>query len=116
LVAVIPVSVSIAVIGHFAGGYTSSQHRCDHFDMPRRRINKTRPRPRISRRAVWLTGRELQVLGLMATGMKNREISAALSITHGTVKMHVHNILSKLDVTSRTGAITRALADHLLSI
>jgi two-component system NarL family response regulator len=52
----------------------------------------------------------------MATGMKNREISAALSITHGTVKMHVHNILSKLDVTSRTGAITRALADHLLSI
>jgi two-component system NarL family response regulator len=52
----------------------------------------------------------------MATGMKNREISAALSITHGTVKMHVHNILSKLDVTSRTGAIARALADHLLSI
>jgi two-component system NarL family response regulator len=84
--------------------------------MPRKGIHKTRSRSRTNRRAVWLTGRELEVLRLIATGMKNKEISAALSITHGTVKMHVHNILSKLGVTSRTGAIARALADDLVSI
>jgi two-component system NarL family response regulator len=48
--------------------------------------------------------------------MTNSQISAALSITQGTVKIHVHNILAKLDVNSRTGAIAKALAGHLLSI
>jgi two-component system, NarL family, response regulator len=84
--------------------------------MRRKGIPTTRSGSRIRRRPVWLTRRELEVLGLMATGMKNREISAALSITQGTVKIHVHNILSKLGVTSRTGAIAKALAGHLLSI
>jgi two-component system NarL family response regulator len=84
--------------------------------MSRKGIHKTRSPSRIHRRAVWLTRREHEVLGLMATGMKNREIGAALSITQGTVKIHVHNILSKLGVNSRTGAIAKALADHLLSI
>ena len=84
--------------------------------MPRKGIHKPRSRSRTHRRAVSLTSRELQVLSLMATGMKNREISAALSITQGTVKIHVHNILGKLGVTSRTGAIAKALADHVLSM
>ena len=84
--------------------------------MPRKGIHKPSSRSRTHRRAVWLTGRELEVLSLMATGMKNREISAALSITNGTVKIHVHSILSKLDVNSRTGAIAKALTDHLLPV
>ena len=86
------------------------------MDTPRKGFRKIRSRSRIRRRAVWLTRRELEVLGLMATGMKNREISASLSITQGTVKIHVHNILSKLDVNSRTAAITKAVTEHLLSI
>ena len=86
------------------------------MDTPRKGFRKIRSRSRSRRRAVWLTRRELEVLGLMATGMKNREISAALSITQGTVKIHVHNILSKLDVNSRTAAITKAVTEHLLSI
>ena len=84
--------------------------------MPRKRLYKPSSRSRIHRRTVSLTRRELEVLGLMATGMKNREISAALSITQGTVKIHVHNILSKLDVNSRTAAIAKAVTEHLLSI
>ena len=86
------------------------------MDKPRKGFRKIRSRSRIRRRAVWLTRRELEVLGLMATGMKNREISASLSITQGTVKIHVHNILSKLDVNSRTAAIAKAVTEHLLSI
>ena len=61
-----------------------------------------------------LTRRELEVLRLMATNMRNREIGVALCITQGTVKIHVHNILSKLGVNSRTGAIAKALIGHLV--
>jgi two-component system NarL family response regulator len=84
--------------------------------MRREGIPTTRSGSRIRRRAVWLTRRELEVLGLMATGTKNREISETLSITEGTVKIHAHNILSKLGVNSRTGAIAKALADNLVSM
>jgi DNA-binding NarL/FixJ family response regulator len=63
-----------------------------------------------------LTPRELEILNLMAQAMSNREISTALLITEGTVKMHVHNTLLKLGVNSRTRAIARGLKLHLLHI
>ena len=49
-----------------------------------------------------LTARELEVLKLIVKGMSNREIGAALTISTGTVKIHVNNILSKLGVSDRT--------------
>jgi two-component system nitrate/nitrite response regulator NarL len=61
-----------------------------------------------------LTKREIDVLRLMAIGLQNKEIGAVLSITEGTVKIHVHNILSKLDVSSRSRAIARVLSEFLL--
>ena len=63
-----------------------------------------------------LTRRELQVLRLIATDMSNREIASALFITEGTVKIHVHHILSKLGVNSRTGAIAQSLKRRLLRL
>jgi LuxR family maltose regulon positive regulatory protein len=54
-----------------------------------------------------LTEREQEVLGLVAKGLSNREIAEALFITLGTVKKHLNNIFSKLDVKSRMQAITR---------
>ena len=63
-----------------------------------------------------LTKRELAVLDLMARGMTNKDIAAVLAIGEGTVKIHVHNILSKLGVNSRTGAVTAGLKKRLLSI
>ena len=54
-----------------------------------------------------LTEREQEVLGLVAKGLSNREIAEALFITLGTVKKHLNNTFSKLDVKSRTQAITR---------
>lgn len=56
-----------------------------------------------------LTAREREVLGLVARGMGNREIGVELAITEGTVKVHINNILSKLNVGSRTEAATLAL-------
>lgn len=63
-----------------------------------------------------LTDRELEVLRLMAAGKSNREIGADLFITVGTVKAHVNNILSKLDVSDRTQAVITALKRGLVSL
>lgn len=51
-----------------------------------------------------LTPREQEVLDLVAEGMTNQEIAEQLVITEGTVKNHVHSILTKLDVRSRQDA------------
>jgi LuxR family maltose regulon positive regulatory protein len=55
-----------------------------------------------------LSERELEVLGLVAQGLSNREIAGRLFITVGTVKTHVHNIHGKLGVQRRTEAAARA--------
>jgi NarL family two-component system response regulator LiaR len=49
-----------------------------------------------------LTSRELEVARLVAQGLSNREIAQHLTISHRTVKTHVSNILSKLDLSDRT--------------
>ena len=51
-----------------------------------------------------LTPRELEVLALIDKGLTNREIGERLFIEVGTVKNHVHNLLTKLDVGSREDA------------
>jgi LuxR family maltose regulon positive regulatory protein len=55
-----------------------------------------------------LTGRELELLQLVADGLSNREIAARLFIALGTVKSHVHNIYGKLDAQNRAQAVARA--------
>ena len=61
-----------------------------------------------------LTERELEILRLMASGIGNREIAAALVLREGTVKNHVSSIFSKLGVTDRTKAVLRAIAAGLV--
>lgn len=62
-----------------------------------------------------LTPREQEILSLMATGKSNQEIAEALYITPGTVRVHVHAILQKLDVRDRTQAAIIALQNRLLT-
>ncbi len=56
-----------------------------------------------------LTPRETEVIRLMAGGYSNKEISAALSKSEGTIKNHVSNILAKLGVRDRTRAVLKAI-------
>ena len=55
-----------------------------------------------------LSEREFEILRLLATGTTNREIAGTLFLAEGTVKNHVTNILSKLQVRDRTQAALKA--------
>jgi ATP/maltotriose-dependent transcriptional regulator MalT len=60
-----------------------------------------------------LTGREVEVLRLVAAGRTNPEIAATLVLSEKTVARHLSNIFGKLDVTSRTAAAAFAFRHHL---
>ena len=63
-----------------------------------------------------LTAREVQVIELVAQGMRNREIAAALGISEETAQVHVKNILAKFDVKDRTAAVNVALRRGIIHI
>lgn len=61
-----------------------------------------------------LTPREQEVLGMLAEGASNKSIAHRLSISEHTVKFHVSSIFGKLNVTTRTEAVTQGLKIGLL--
>ena len=58
--------------------------------------------------ATMLTPREIELVRMVASGLRNKEIGAKLSITEGTVKIHLHNIYEKLQVKGRTELVLLA--------
>jgi len=63
-----------------------------------------------------LTPREIEVLRFVAKGMANKEIAHELGTASGTIKMHIQNILAKLDASDRTHAVTIALERGILHL
>ena len=63
-----------------------------------------------------LSTREIEVLRFLVSGRRNRDIAAALSITEGTVKLHVSSILGKLGAEDRTEAVTMALQRGIIQL
>ena len=63
-----------------------------------------------------LTEREMEVLNLVAQGQSNQRIADGMFISIATVKAHVSNILSKLQVSSRTEAIAYAIKHRLVTL
>lgn len=61
-----------------------------------------------------LTARERQVLALVGEGRSNREIATILVISERTARTHVSNVLSKLNLTSRTQAALMAIREGLV--
>ncbi len=60
-----------------------------------------------------LTQREQQILGCLAKGESNKVIARNLGISHDTVKLHVHNIFAKLNLSSRVEAAVFAVEQRL---
>lgn len=72
---------------------------------------------RMSERALSpLSERETEVLGLVSKGLSNKEIGSALGVTEGTVKLHITNIFSKLEVNSRTEALVVGVQRGIIDI
>jgi RNA polymerase sigma factor (sigma-70 family) len=61
-----------------------------------------------------LTRREREVLRLIAEGLSNQKIATKLDVSEHTVKRHVANILTKLDLPSRAAAAAHAARGDLL--
>jgi DNA-binding NarL/FixJ family response regulator len=61
-----------------------------------------------------LSQREIEVLLVLAKGLRNREIAQALVISEKTVERHLENIYNKLDITSRTSAVVYAVQNGLI--
>jgi NarL family two-component system response regulator LiaR len=63
-----------------------------------------------------LTAREKEVLRLVAQGLSNKAVARALHLSEGTARIHVSNILGKLNALSRTEAAVRAVQLGLISL
>lgn len=63
-----------------------------------------------------LTRREVEVMELLAQGLRNKEIAASLGISEGTIQVHVKSIFAKLSVNDRTAAVRVALQRGIVHI
>jgi LuxR family transcriptional regulator, maltose regulon positive regulatory protein len=61
-----------------------------------------------------LTRRELSILKRLESGLRNKEIAEAVFVTEGTLKWHLHNAYSKLNVKNRSAAMAQARALGIL--
>ncbi len=83
-------------------------------EIARRFMNRAVPSSPPPQSAERLTARELDVARLVARGLRNKQIARELSITEGTVKMYLHNVYEKLNVTSRVELANVAREEGLL--
>lgn len=87
-----------------------------HPQIARRVLQEISQPPTQTRTEEPLTGREVEVLKLIARGMSNQEIAEKLVISETTVRTHVSRILGKLHLASRTQAALYALKEGLAEL
>ena len=63
-----------------------------------------------------LTARELEILGMLAKGLTNKQIGYALSISENTVRNHLKCVMSKLEVSDRTEAVAVAIQQGIIQV
>ncbi|MDJ0792239.1 MAG: response regulator transcription factor [Acidimicrobiia bacterium] len=83
------------------------------FDVTRQLL---RHQELVGARKPTLTGREIEVLGLVADGKTSRQIGDVLYISENTVKNHIRNILDKLGLHSRNEAVLYAIRENIISL
>ena len=103
---------SIQAVAH-GGAALSPQMAGKLFDVCRQLL---RHQELLQARKPTLTGRELEVIQLVADGKTSREIGEELFISENTVKNHIRNILDKLGLHSRNEAVLYAIRENLISL
>lgn len=71
---------------------------------------------RTTARGTVLTEREVDVIGLLARGLTNKQMAMELFVSEATVKSHLSQIYSKLGVDTRAGAVAKALDQHIIRL
>ncbi|MBR0830148.1 response regulator transcription factor [Bradyrhizobium manausense] len=79
-------------------------------DVPEPPIVEEKPFP------TQLTDRERQIMRLVSEGLSNKEIGRRLNIADGTIKVHLHHIFQKLDISNRTVLAALAISQNELSL
>jgi two-component system NarL family response regulator len=110
-----PFDQLVASIDNIAGGGAaiSPGMAGKLFDVTRQLL---RHQELVAARKPSLTGREIEVLELVADGNTSREIGDALFISENTVKNHIRNILDKLGLHSRNEAVLFAIRENLIRL
>jgi two-component system NarL family response regulator len=108
-----PVLVDSIVAVADGGAAISPQMAGKLFDVCRQLL---RHQELLQSRKPTLTGREIEVLQLVARGLTSREIGLDLFISENTVKNHIRNILDKLGLHSRNEAVLYALREEFISL
>ncbi|MGE5251807.1 MAG: helix-turn-helix domain-containing protein [Bacteroidota bacterium] len=80
------------------------------------RFFQPRPLAHADGEAAPLSEREMEVLGLLARGLANKQIGARLGISEHTVKFHVSSIYTKLNVTNRAEAVHQGVRQGLIAL
>ncbi len=83
------------------------------FDVTRQLL---RHQQLVGARKPTLTGREIEVLGLVADGRTSKQIGDLLYISENTVKNHIRNVLDKLGLHSRNEAVLYAVRENLITL
>jgi DNA-binding NarL/FixJ family response regulator len=80
----------------------------DHRSVVRALEKVARREAGVARLSTMVTPRELQIVKMIAGGLRNKEIAGRLAISEGTVKIHLHNIYEKLGVDGRLELLLHA--------
>jgi DNA-binding NarL/FixJ family response regulator len=89
--------------------------RGDYYADPRLAGAMLRRRSTRGNDASELSGREFEIVRLIADGLSNREIGSRLSLSEKTVKNHVSHILAKLKVNARSGVAVYAIRNGIVN-
>jgi DNA-binding NarL/FixJ family response regulator len=90
-----------------------------HPSIARKVLNRFSPvsgRPKEQKPSAVLTEREIEVLSLATRGLSNQDIANELSLSLRTVQAHLGHIFNKLQVSSRTEAVVRALKEGWVTL
>lgn len=93
---------------------TATQEIRAAIEKPSEIMSNASGQPPTAALSVPLTQREQEILSLLAAGKNNQEIAESLFIAPGTVRVHVHAILQKLEVRDRTQAVIVAIQNQLI--